>query len=217
MVARASAGNHGVQGGIHDGTARYNREFASRTVMDDEQQNEHQVLLAWILGIAVTIAVAASIVIGIMSAMGGGSAAPAQAALVAAPQAGAAATASSAVVAELDVAPAPAVGAGIPAQVRFHFETAKFELPPDAAAQLAAIAGWARGDASARIGISGFHDRHGDAAANAALARNRAMATREALVAAGVPAERIVMVKPQETTGGADDREARRVDVYPAQ
>jgi len=25
------------------------------------------------------------------------------------------------------------------------------------------------------------------------------------------------MVDPQETTGGGDDREARRVDVYPAQ
>ncbi len=185
--------------------------------MDDEQQNEHQVLLAWILGIAVTIAVAASILIGVMSAMGSQSAGPAQAALVAAPQADAAATGGSTAVAEVDVAPTPAAGPGYPAQVRLHFETAKFELAPDATAQLAAIAEWARGDASARIGISGFHDRHGDAAANAVLARNRAMATREALLAAGVPAERIVMVKPQETTGGDDDREARRVDVYPAQ
>ncbi|MCD6735048.1 MAG: OmpA family protein [Burkholderiaceae bacterium] len=184
--------------------------------MDDEQQNEHQALLAWILGIAVTIAVAASVVIGILAAMGSGSAGPAQAALVAAPQAGAAATGDSAAVTEVDVAPAPAAGPGYPAQVRFQFETAKFELPPDAATQLAPLAEWARGDATARIGISGFHDRHGDAAANAMLARNRAMATREALLAAGVPAERIVMVKPQVTTGSGDDREARRVDVYPA-
>ncbi len=192
--------------------------------MDDEQQNEHQALLAWILGIAVTIAVATSIVIGILSASGGGSA-PVQAALPAAPQEGAAAAAQvgaaavggSPTAAEVDVAPAPAVGAGYPAQVRFHFETGKSALPSDAAAQLAAIAEWARGDASAKIGISGFHDRHGDAAANAVLARDRAIATREALLAAGVPAERIVMVRPQETTGGGDDREARRVDVYPAQ
>jgi len=217
MAARASAGGHGAQGGIRAGTARYNCEFDSRTVMDDEQQNEHQVLLAWILGIAVTIAVAASIVIGIMSAVGSGSAGPARAALVAAPQAGAAAIGGSAAVTEVDVAPTPAAGPGYPAPVRFQFETAKFELAPDAAAQLAPIAEWARSDPSARIGISGFHDRHGDAAANAVLARNRAMATRDALLAAGVPAERIVMVKPQETTGSGDDREARRVDVYPAQ
>ena len=181
--------------------------------MDDEHQNEHHVLLAWILGIAVTIAVAVSILIGIVSATVSGSGAPAQATLPATLQTGAVRGAAT----EVDIAPALATGPGYPAQVRFHFETAKFELPPDATAQLAAIAEWARGDASARIGISGFHDRHGDAAANAMLARSRAMATRAAQLAAGIPAERIVMVKPQETTGSGDDREARRVDVYPAQ
>jgi len=41
--------------------------------MDDEQQNEHNALLAWILGIAVTIAVAVSLIIGIMAAVGSGS------------------------------------------------------------------------------------------------------------------------------------------------
>lgn len=195
--------------------------------MDDEQQNEHNALLAWILGIAVTIAVAVSLIVGIMAAMNSGPAVSTRAALPvgAAPAAGSAATPSAAApatgagatVAEVDVAPALATGAGYPALVKFHFDTAKFDLPADAAAQLAAIVDWAKAEPSARIGVSGFHDKHGDAAANALLARNRAVATREALVAAGVPAERIVLVKPQETTGGADDREARRVDVYPAQ
>lgn len=208
--------------------------------MDDEQQNEHNALLAWILGIAVTIAVAVSLIVGIMAAMNGGPAVSTRAALpvgaapaagstglpvgaapaagsAATPSAAAPATAGGATVAEVDVAPALATGAGYPALVKFHFDTAKFDLPPDAATQLAAIADWAKAESSARVGVSGFHDKHGDAAANALLARNRAVATREALVAAGVPAERIVLVKPQETTGGADDREARRVDVYPAQ
>ncbi|HLS55606.1 MAG TPA: OmpA family protein [Zeimonas sp.] len=212
--------------------------------MDDEQQNEHNALLAWILGIAVTIAVAVSLIVGIMAAMNSGPAVSTRAALpvgaapaagsaglpvgaapaaapaagsAAAPSAAAPATAAGATVAEVDVAPALATGAGYPALVKFHFDTAKFDLPADAAAQLAAIVDWAKAEPSARIGVSGFHDRHGDAAANALLARNRAVATRDALLAAGVPAERIVLVKPQETTGGADDREARRVDVYPAQ
>ncbi len=56
------------------------------------------------------------------------------------------------------------------------------------------------------------------------LAGDTSQAYRDAVIArvnwfrgmAGVPAGRIVMVKPQETTGGSDDREARRVDVYPA-
>lgn len=190
--------------------------------MDDEQQNEHHALLAWILGIAVTIAVAVSLLVGILAAVGGGSTPSAKAPLPASTAAHADASAQagatgSGAAPEVDVAPALATGAGIPALASFHFDTGKFDLPADAAAQLAAIADWAKSDASAKVGISGFHDKHGDAAANALLARNRAVATREALLAAGVPAERIVMVKPQETTGGSDDREARRVDVYPAQ
>jgi hypothetical protein len=37
-------------------------------------------------------------------------------------------------------------------------------------------------------------------------------------LASGVPADRIIMVKPQQmAAGGADDKMARRVDVYPAQ
>ena len=184
--------------------------------MDDEQQNEHHALLAWILGIAVTIAVAVSLLVGILAAVGGGSTPSANTAAQADTTAQPGATGSGAAP-EVDVAPALATGAGIPAPVSFHFDTGKFDLPADAAAQLAAIADWAEGDASAKVGISGFHDKRGDAAANALLARDRAVATREALLAAGVPAERIVMVKPQETTGGSDDREARRVDIYPAQ
>ncbi len=40
--------------------------------MDDEQNNENHTLLAWILGIAVTIAIAVSLITGIMVAMGNG-------------------------------------------------------------------------------------------------------------------------------------------------
>jgi DNA mismatch repair protein MutS len=44
------------------------------------------------------------------------------------------------------------------------------------------------------------------------------LAPRELLLAAGVPADRIIMVKPQQmAAGGADDKMARRVDIYPAQ
>lgn len=190
--------------------------------MDDEQQNEHNALLAWILGIAVTIAIAVSLITGIVAAMGGGSggapSAAATPAVAATPAAGTTpAVAGAAASTEVDVAPALATGPGLPPLLSFHFDTGRSDLPADATVQLAAIADWAKSQASAKIGISGFHDRHGDPAANALLARNRALATRDALLAAGVPGERIVMVKPQETTGGSDDREARRVDVYPAQ
>ena len=42
-----------------------------------------------------------------------------------------------------------------------------------------------------RIAISGFHDASGDAAANEELAKQRAFAVRDLLVAAGAPADRI--------------------------
>jgi K(+)-stimulated pyrophosphate-energized sodium pump len=37
---------------------------------------------------------------------------------------------------------------------------------------------------------------------------------REVLRSAGVPEDRIMMDKPVDTTGSADDKEARRVDVF---
>jgi K(+)-stimulated pyrophosphate-energized sodium pump len=66
--------------------------------------------------------------------------------------------------------------------------------------------------------LSGFHDASGDPAKNAELAKNRARAAREMLVKAGVPEDRIIMVKPQQMSAGSpDDKAARRVDIYPAQ
>ena len=61
--------------------------------------------------------------------------------------------------------------------------------------------------------MSGFHDQTGNPALNADLAKQRAVAVRNLLVAAGVPEERIVLSPPAEAAGGSDDREARRVEV----
>lgn len=174
----------------------------------DDQQNEPNVLIAWILGIAVTIAVAVSLIIGIVGGLGAGKGAAPKA-----EQAPAAATAP----AEVDQPPALATGPGVPAAVKLYFELGKSELPADAAAQLAPIVAYAKATPEAKFGLSGYHDASGDAAANAELAKNRAKAAREALVSAGIGADRLILVKPQQTTGGPDDQEARRVEVYPAQ
>jgi len=61
--------------------------------------------------------------------------------------------------------------------------------------------------------ISGYHDPTGDKAQNEELAKNRAKAVREALKAAGIEEERIVMQKPQETAGTGDLADARRVEI----
>ena len=95
--------------------------------------------------------------------------------------------------------------------VRFYFASGK--------ADLAAGAGEALGDVvkAAKAGrtlvISGFHDATGDAAKNAALARQRAIAVRDALKAAGVPERQIELKKPEQLAGGGSNAESRRVEI----
>jgi outer membrane protein OmpA-like peptidoglycan-associated protein len=96
-------------------------------------------------------------------------------------------------------------------RARLYFELGSSELPADALTRIAPLV-QAAGD-GARFAVSGFHDASGDAAANAELAKQRALAVRDLLTTAGVAPDRIELRKPALTTGGADPREARRVDV----
>lgn len=96
---------------------------------------------------------------------------------------------------------------------RIYFEVGSDALPADASAVLVQVADAARADAARVVQISGFHDASGDAAQNAELAKKRALAVRHALEANGVASDHLVMDKPAVTTGGADGREARRVEV----
>ena len=61
--------------------------------------------------------------------------------------------------------------------------------------------------------LSGFHDPSGDAAHNAALARARAEAVRDALVAGGVEPQRVKLRKPESTVGSGSPEEGRRVEI----
>jgi len=114
--------------------------------------------------------------------------------------------------------PATAVAAPAAAMVatpgaRIYFELGKADLPADTAARLDALLLQARANPTARLMVSGFHDASGDATQNAELAKQRAIVVAEALKGAGVAAERIVLDKPQQTLGGADPADARRVEV----
>lgn len=176
--------------------------------MDDSQQQESNILIAWVVGIAAAIAVTTALIFAFVGAFGGkGAAAPAEQAQPT--------SVPPVVLVEVDQPPALATGEGVPALVKFHFETGKAELPADAAAQVQALVEYLKVAPDAKLGISGFHDKTGDPAINRELAKNRALATRTMLVAAGAPADRLVLVRPQETEAGADDREARRVEVFP--
>ncbi|MGZ8254283.1 MAG: OmpA family protein [Burkholderiaceae bacterium] len=95
---------------------------------------------------------------------------------------------------------------------RLYFELGKADLPADASSALAPFVKSAK-EGRRRLGISGYHDASGDAAVNAELAKQRALAVRDLLAGAGVPGEAIELSKPELTTGGGDPREARRVEV----
>jgi photosynthetic reaction center cytochrome c subunit len=63
--------------------------------------------------------------------------------------------------------------------------------------------------------VSGYHSASGELAANQELAKQRAFSVRDALVAAGVPAARVQLDKPQQTEANiaGEDPSARRVEV----
>jgi cytochrome c oxidase subunit 2 len=107
-----------------------------------------------------------------------------------------------------------AQSATLPASV--YFETGKSALPADAASAVQAAAAYAKAHPDAKLNLSGFTDATGSATKNADLAKTRAQAVRDALKAAGVAEDRIILKKPETITGGADAREARRVEISPA-
>ena len=94
-----------------------------------------------------------------------------------------------------------------------YFEVGSDQLPKDAETVLARIAEAARSRDGINVLISGFHDASGDAAQNAELAKRRALAVRHALEADGVSPRYLVMSRPELTSGGADSRAARRVEM----
>jgi K(+)-stimulated pyrophosphate-energized sodium pump len=92
------------------------------------------------------------------------------------------------------------------------FDSGKTVLSPVALASLNAIASVAKENAAAKLSISGFHDSTGDQAKNAELAKQRAFAVRDVLIAAGVVEARIDLKKPEEMNAGSAE-DARRVEV----
>ena len=89
-------------------------------------------------------------------------------------------------------------------------------MPDDAKAAIDAAAAYAKAHPDAKFTLSGFTDKTGSADANAKLAKSRAEAVRDALKAAGIAEDHIILKKPETITGGSDAKEARRVQISPA-
>jgi outer membrane protein OmpA-like peptidoglycan-associated protein len=95
--------------------------------------------------------------------------------------------------------------------VKFYFASGKAELAAGANEALAdVIKGVAAGK---RAVVSGFHDASGNAAVNAEVSKERAIAVRSALMALGVPEDKVELKKPEETTAAGPADQARRVEV----
>lgn len=95
--------------------------------------------------------------------------------------------------------------------VKFYFASGQADLAPGALDALEDAIAAAK--AGKRLVLSGFHDATGNPTTNAALAKRRALAVRDALVGAGVSTMALELKKPEESTGSGNDAEARRVEV----
>jgi photosynthetic reaction center cytochrome c subunit len=96
-----------------------------------------------------------------------------------------------------------------------YFAVGSALIGDDARQVLVQVAAMLVKDTNARATVSGYHSSAGSADANEELAKQRAFAVRDALVAAGVAAERVVLEKPQNTEANVagEDPKARRVEV----
>jgi photosynthetic reaction center cytochrome c subunit len=114
-----------------------------------------------------------------------------------------------------------AVGAPTPPPVMVgemvivYFAVGSFSLHEAAPPMLDAVAAKLKANARARATISGYHSASGDAAANEGLAKNRAIAVRDALKTAGIPDDQLVLDKPlvEQANVAGEDPKARRVEV----
>ncbi|MBS0294381.1 MAG: OmpA family protein [Proteobacteria bacterium] len=121
----------------------------------------------------------------------------------------AAALATTTAVVVVDDAARVVVEGGV---VKFFFATGKADLAAGANEALAEVVkGVVEGGKTAVV--SGFHDATGDAAVNAELSKQRALAVRDALKALGVPQDKVELKKPEVTQGSGSNAEARRVEV----
>ena len=108
--------------------------------------------------------------------------------------------------------PAPKAGAATPASVSIYFPRGQAMLDTDAKRALR-ISAAAYVGIGTEIVVTGYADKTGNPAANAELAKKRAIAVRDELVHLGVEPRRIRLAPPASVTGSDADDQARRVDL----
>ncbi|MEO8278867.1 MAG: photosynthetic reaction center cytochrome PufC [Ideonella sp.] len=112
-------------------------------------------------------------------------------------------------------APAAAGAQASMSESDLFFAVGSSSLSDEASQGIARIVEMLKTNATARLAISGFHSAAGDLAQNQELAKQRAFAVRDALKAAGIGEDRLVLEKPMaaEANLAGEDPKARRVMV----
>jgi membrane fusion protein (multidrug efflux system) len=94
-----------------------------------------------------------------------------------------------------------------------YFDVGSARLDAEAGAALANVAAYLAARPEVVVEITGHTDKTGSHSKNVVLAKERAKAVRNGLFDQGVKDTQISMKPPANVTGGANDREARRVDI----
>jgi len=122
------------------------------------------------------------------------------------------------VAAPADAAPAapnaPAAATSANAAVLL-FAVGSPALSPEASKELEPLIAALKADPATKITVSGYHPASGSLAQNQELAKQRAFAVRDAVKAAGIAEDRVVLEKPQsaEANLAGEDPKARRVEL----
>jgi cytochrome c oxidase subunit 2 len=98
---------------------------------------------------------------------------------------------------------------------KVYFDTGEAALDAASRKTITDVASTARASGST-IALTGYTDQTGNVDQNLALAKSRANAVHDALMAEGLPESNIVMKSPEFVTGAGSNAEARRVDVVRA-
>ena len=109
------------------------------------------------------------------------------------------------------VAAAP-VGA---ANAVLFFAVGSSALPAEGGKSLESLIAALKADPATKVSISGYHSAAGDLPQNQELAKQRAFSVRDAIKAAGIADDRVVLQKPQlaEANLAGEDPKARRVEL----
>jgi photosynthetic reaction center cytochrome c subunit len=96
-----------------------------------------------------------------------------------------------------------------------YFGVGSSTVAGDAVAGMSALIEAMKANPRMSVAISGYHSASGDLASNQKLARDRAMAVRDALRSVGIAESRFALQKPvvAEANLAGEDPKARRVEV----